>query len=143
MDSLKPIVQTNQLKLDTLGGLKSGSVPVKVGYDDTFDAFMVKFVPSGRHIVHYLHGDIAALVEPDTLQIVGFWIENFKAKFLAEHPDQANIWAAFKNLDTATSTERTLICSCGRYATSGTPREERKVRSRTSWNSYWRNHSTI
>lgn len=102
MAQLEPLVRTDQLKRDFLAGKKTRDLAVELGYDDSFDAFMVKFMPNAGHVVHYLQGDFAALVEPDSLEIIGFWIENFKSKFLARHPEQEGIWTVFGDVDNTT-----------------------------------------
>jgi hypothetical protein len=97
MAYLEPLVLTNQLRQNFLA--KESLANLTFQYDDAFDALMVKFVPRGPHAVHYLYGDFAALVEPENLEIVGFWFENFKSKFLARHPEQKRVWTVFENTD--------------------------------------------
>ena len=99
MAHIEPLVRTDQLKFDVLSDMKKTGLPLTLSYDDAFDVLMGNFGPNGRHVVHYLHGDFAVLVEPDSLEIVGFWLENFKGKFLVRHPELQSIWTVSKDND--------------------------------------------
>ncbi len=97
MAYLEPLVFTNQLKHRLLASASHADFTYQ--YDDSFDVLMVKFVSGGRHSIHYLQGDFAALVEPEQLEIVGFWFENFKSRFLVKHPELNRIWTVLQNPD--------------------------------------------
>ena len=97
MAIMKPLIQRRPYKKEQLTRyLANEKPPVRSQYDNVFDAFMVKIPPKGRHMVDFIHGDVAVLLEPDTLEVVGFWVENFERKFLQAHISIQPTWEEWK-----------------------------------------------
>ncbi len=133
MALIKSLITPGSYKSEAIAQLLTADKPViRSQYDDVLDTLMVKVPPKGRHMVYYLHGDIAFLLEPDTLQIVGFWIENFTSRFLAQHQNLQPHWEKWQtetNLDVRGQLSMAFVASALQDAAEGLRNESDRLQA--------------
>jgi len=100
MAGIDRLIPTKELKVTRLAGERH---PPMLYYDRDFDALMILAIsPDTETVVHYIDDHVALLYEPETLEIVGLQIEDFKSGFLPKHENVRRVWRlseANKNLE--------------------------------------------
>jgi hypothetical protein len=101
---LKPLVKTSELKTNYIEKLaKQGSHPLYLNYNKVLDTLVLLFIsPENKTLVHYVDECVALVITPDTLDIVGVQIEDFKQVFLPKYNSVQKAWKLSENLPTAT-----------------------------------------
>ena len=87
------LVETRDLKTTYLSGIlaKSPNLPTFYRYDRDLDTAFLLFVDSQQEtITHLAEDDVALLVDPENLEVVGLTIEAFEKRFLG--PRGERLW---------------------------------------------------
>ncbi|MBL7201975.1 MAG: hypothetical protein ISS56_17695 [Anaerolineae bacterium] len=64
-----------------------------MSYDAEVDTLYIHLDVFGSlHVACYLDDGVYALFDPETLEVVGFQVENWRSVFLTLHPDLAECW---------------------------------------------------
>jgi len=94
MAYLPPLVQLSELKTTLIRNLVAHhQEQMSLFYDDSFDTLIVRFVPRDQHTVVYnVDDNVAFLVLAESLEIVGFQIEDFERQFLPNHDAALRLW---------------------------------------------------
>lgn len=67
-----------------------------MSYDRQLDTLHIKLDISARlHVAHYLDAGVYALFDPDTMEVIGFQVEDWRRIFLRLHPDLRPIWYTY------------------------------------------------
>jgi hypothetical protein len=93
--AIEPIVQTTELQTGFLGrNFRRHPGPFHINFDDDLDVVVLMFVsPETPTVVHSVDDDeVSLLVVPDTLEVVGLQVENFRSSFMRRHPNVARAW---------------------------------------------------
>lgn len=64
-------------------------------YDRELDTLYIRLDAFGDlHVAHYLDDGVYALFDPETMEVVGFQVENWERVFLnCLHPDLKRVWS--------------------------------------------------
>ncbi len=82
-------VKTEQL---SQGFVSRGDV-VYFKYDDLADVLFVMFAsPHTETVVHHIDAHIGLMYDPDTLEVLGFQVENFAYSFIKKHRSLCELW---------------------------------------------------
>jgi hypothetical protein len=124
MADLPQLVTIQQLKSTLIRKLMAQqTTQTSLFYDDSFDALIVRYVPRDqRTVVFHVDDHVAFLVLPDSLEIVGFQIEDFERGFLPSHNAVMRLWQ-LRETDQPIESVGDLIIT----ATRLTPRVVREV----------------
>lgn len=91
MDTIRPLIRSDQLKTRYLAKSKKPQITVK--YDKNFDALLILFASDEEEFVaHYVDDRIALLYRSDNMEIIGLQIEDFQLDFLPAHENVARLW---------------------------------------------------
>ena len=88
-----------------------------MSYDPELDTLYIHLDAFGDlHVAHYLDDGVYALFDPETMQVVGFQVENFERVFLnCLHPDLKRFWTAQPS---SQRSQEPILKSVRRYAPS-------------------------
>jgi len=65
-----------------------------MSYDSETDTLYIHLdVFSGLHVACYLDDGVYALFDPETMEVVGFQVENWERVFLSIHSDLKDYWS--------------------------------------------------
>jgi hypothetical protein len=94
LTGFRRLIDTSQLKIGLLAQLaRDKHSPLVVHYNSDFDAFMLLVVsPETETVVHYVDDHVAFLYHPDTLEIVGLQVEDFRHSFVTNHEAVRRVW---------------------------------------------------
>jgi hypothetical protein len=94
MAQIEHLVPTTQLKTSLLAKLvKSSDHNLIASYDSLFDALFVRVVSRETEtVVHYIDDHVGLLYQPDTLEIIGLQVEDFRHSFLSEGSHAPQVW---------------------------------------------------
>ena len=94
MAGIGRLIHTNELKMTRLAqSTPSERRPLVLHYDSDFDALIMLAAPADTEtVVHYIDDHVALHYEPETLEIVGLQIEDFKSSFLPRHDTVRRVW---------------------------------------------------
>lgn len=92
MEDFESLISADELKWDfILEAAKKRGFSMR--YDDDADMVMIVFTPPKQEtVVFYVDKHVGLLVNPDTMDVVGFQIEAFKHSFLQNHDDLVRVW---------------------------------------------------
>lgn len=94
MAAIEPLVETKNLQISKLMTAIKLDLPPYILYDRESDELMLMFVsPDIMTVVHYVDEHVGLLYEPDTMEIVGFQVEDFEYSFLPAHASIQRAWS--------------------------------------------------
>jgi len=96
MAQLEPILRAKDLRPGVMRAAMNDQLsPQHVLFDSDGDCLTVMFAPmSTPTVVHFLDDDnLALLFEPESRNVVGFYIESFLRDYVARHVDQPEVQA--------------------------------------------------
>jgi hypothetical protein len=66
---------------------------VTMSYNREIDTLFIRLDAfGGLHVACYLDDGVYALFDPETMEVVGFQVENWEKAFLNIHPDLKQFW---------------------------------------------------
>jgi len=96
MAEIEPLLRIRDLDPGIVRAAVNGQVtPQHVLFDADNDALTIMFVPMDTPtVVHFIdNDDFALLFEPESRNVVGFYIESFLRSFVERHADQPSVQA--------------------------------------------------
>lgn len=98
MAGIERLVSTDDLKTNRLAELAANpkkNQPSFFYFDEDLDELIILTVsPEIETVVHYLEGEnnVALICEANSLEIVGFQVEEFEKSFLPKYANIQNVW---------------------------------------------------
>jgi hypothetical protein len=104
MADFQPLIGLDDLKTTLLDDPDHRStLQMQLSYDELADALTLQFVSNTIETVVLTVDDYVGLLYlPDSLDLVGVYIEDVKYGFLDEHPQLRDVWARWERSLTAT-----------------------------------------
>ncbi len=94
--AIKKLIHEDELKTNHLKEIAEGKRfrQLFINYDPGFDSLLILTVPPDTEtVIHYIDDQNVALVyDSNSLEIVGFQIEDFEYSFLPKHAGVAKVW---------------------------------------------------
>lgn len=103
MADFQSIIALDDLKTTLLDDPDHRStLQMRLSYDELADALTLQFVPNDQETVVLTVDDYVGLLYlPDSLELVGVYIEDVQYGFLDEHPQLRDVWAQWESSLTA------------------------------------------
>lgn len=93
MEDFESLISADELKWGYLLEAAKKPYGYKMRYDDQADMVMIIFTsPEQETVVFYVDNHVGLLVNPDTMDVVGFQIEAFRHSFLQNHDAVDRVW---------------------------------------------------
>ena len=90
MEQLTPLIDTNDLRSGLMrDAMRQDEPPHRVVFDSDCDSLTLLWVSNDLpKVTHFLDDNVALLFEPESLMVVGYYIEGVLHNLVEKHPDK-------------------------------------------------------